>query len=938
MKKLLLLICALLGLGASGAWAQTPLSSISDVDEDKVYTISAYVGGSWMYDPNNPFAVLSTGKGGYAPSGSDTKQQWAFVKVSESYYLYNVGTKRFATSGNTSYLSLTPFAVSPVTLQASTHASKATYPAVVTFNGSRQYGISNGYTYGVFQYNNLGDQGNAAAIVAVGDFSAAAKTEAQTIAANAGAPVATTLASDIKYLNIWNIRSAKKVQYSSGGTELVQEFANNQYSAFFLRSVDGGYYIYSATNGLPIKDVSKNSVTFGTSKDDATKYYIYSSTQGGFTGYVISTSSTVTSNAAWNDQAQSSVTKWKGDDGGSIWRFGTSVVATNALSTLRTEINNCIDNYVSLGATEEAKNALKTVYDEPFSSVAELEAALTAFYNSITPVFRIKSGHSGYAANSYIYKNAVTGEFKWDSSTDIKDFALVRLESTSGVPYRSTTSVVAGTYSIIELYTGNKWFDVTVAEVPESGGQFTLGYGGSYWHAQESGKALVTWAGAEARNPNGASTWTFEYVDNIDNLDLEIARAETRYLYNYMNYSRTYSTDYGDYNTGVYNLSDMVAAKVSLNVALQNPEAAYTSLSASEPSVTDYTTMYQYLNSYATPYASSIAVNVPKAGDFLRIKASATNKSKDYSLSDDLYLTSSNYENLVSSSYRAEFALGEATDNTTIFYYSGSKLTGLANGQQAFMNAKSQFQIGDVGATATVVTFESINGTENKAFRIEFNNGVRSLYTGRSASAPYSYYTDAAGGDQTGEHYRYFLEKVTSLPVTITAAGYATLYSPVALTIPGGITAYVATEDVDNKLRMTPISDGIIPAECGVVLKGAEGSYDFDITTGGTATSLLKGDVATITKPTNAYYLSSGSSGIGFYKGGSAETLAGFKAYYEAAGGVGVKQFIFDEADAVKNLDARFTHENAIFNLAGQRMNKLQRGVNIVNGKKIIVK
>ena len=45
----------------------------------------------------------------------------------------------------------------------------------------------------------------------------------------------------------------------------------------------------------------------------------------------------------------------------------------------------------------------------------------------------------------------------------------------------------------------------------------------------------------------------------------------------------------------------------------------------------------------------------------------------------------------------------------------------------------------------------------------------------------------------------------------------------------------------------------------------------------------------------------------------------------------------FDSADAIKSLfDAQDNAE--IYNLAGQRIRKLQKGVNIINGKKVLVK
>ena len=185
------------------------------------------------------------------------------------------------------------------------------------------------------------------------------------------------------------------------------------------------------------------------------------------------------------------------------------------------------------------------------------------------------------------------------------------------------------------------------------------------------------------------------------------------------------------------------------------------------------------------------------------------------------------------------------------------------------------------------------------------------------------------------------VEEVTSLPVTITSAGYATLYSPVALTIPTGVTAYTATDN-ETYLTLTAIEGGTIPAETGVILAGEAGTYNLAITTGGSVEgNALSGTVAAITRPEGSYILATGNSGVGFY-GDGATTIPGFKAYLPAAGG-SAKGFVgFDFDDDATAISSPFKGEegrgSSIYNLAGQRISKMQKGINIVNGKKVMVK
>ena len=53
------------------------------------------------------------------------------------------------------------------------------------------------------------------------------------------------------------------------------------------------------------------------------------------------------------------------------------------------------------------------------------------------------------------------------------------------------------------------------------------------------------------------------------------------------------------------------------------------------------------------------------------------------------------------------------------------------------------------------------------------------------------------------------------------------------------------------------------------------------------------------------------------------------------------KEFIgdFNDETAIANVNANVNdNQTSIYNMAGQRISKLQKGINIVNGKKIAVK
>lgn len=178
-----------------------------------------------------------------------------------------------------------------------------------------------------------------------------------------------------------------------------------------------------------------------------------------------------------------------------------------------------------------------------------------------------------------------------------------------------------------------------------------------------------------------------------------------------------------------------------------------------------------------------------------------------------------------------------------------------------------------------------------------------------------------------------------SVSATITSAGYATYYSPYALDFSSveGLTAYTASVTGD-KVTFTQVAK--VPANTGVLLKGSAGKYQIPVVTdGGVATSELVGGTATA--PAGSFVLMNENDKVGFYKTKAEFTLGANTAYIPAQGVafVNTRDFIAidGEATAIKAIETN-KQGGEIFNLAGQRVNKAQKGLYIQNGKKVIIK
>jgi hypothetical protein len=194
--------------------------------------------------------------------------------------------------------------------------------------------------------------------------------------------------------------------------------------------------------------------------------------------------------------------------------------------------------------------------------------------------------------------------------------------------------------------------------------------------------------------------------------------------------------------------------------------------------------------------------------------------------------------------------------------------------------------------------------------------------------------------------------EITTIPVTISSVGYSTLYyGTLNLVVPEGVTASTYSY-ADSKIQVSKTYDAgdVIPAGEAVVLQANAGTYEFVVTTeAGEAdeSNALRGsDEAEQTTGGDVYYALSLKDGanIGFYwmaEGGAAFTNGAHKAYL-ALTNTRVKGFAIgleDDATAIETIaNGQQTTEGAIYNVAGQRLNKAQKGVNIVNGKKIAIK
>ena len=335
-------------------------------------------------------------------------------------------------------------------------------------------------------------------------------------------------------------------------------------------------------------------------------------------------------------------------------------------------------------------------------------------------------------------------------------------------------------------------------------------------------------------------------------------------------------------------------------------------------------------------FKNSFTLNMPVPGKFYRIKGISGNYIDATSIYNNSNATTGQMS--MKSSSNCNLA-------GTIFYLDNqNQFLNYATGRYVLQTR----EIGAVGVTPGVwefaestrkigkYTLSQTSTTDNAGRHLHDNSGNRA---DRCSSI-------------CGDRHDFTIEEVTSLPVTITQAGYATFYAPVAVEIEG-ITANTVTVN-GNWATLNEIEGGVIPANTGVVLSGDANTYNFTITeTTETIESGLEGTVAStyITKEAYALgYINVAEEGeeekmeVGFYTAmmTNGQWLNnGFKAYLPKTVQHQVLRFNFGGTTGIEDaiVAPSFNANAPIYDLSGRRvMNTVKGGIYIQNGKKFIVK
>lgn len=215
----------------------------------------------------------------------------------------------------------------------------------------------------------------------------------------------------------------------------------------------------------------------------------------------------------------------------------------------------------------------------------------------------------------------------------------------------------------------------------------------------------------------------------------------------------------------------------------------------------------------------------------------------------------------------------------------------------------------------------------------------------------------------TAQHYKGLCDAHgEALSVTCVFKGqYNTVIMPVNFTRPANWKTYECAATTDgNQLVLTEntvSTDKNIPFiveytdEASMPTPDAPKAYQFigyangasteNVTTG-CLTGVMTAEQTTIPEGSYVLALNKTTGKQAFYITDGTVVCPQYKCYFTApATTQGVKAFYFDNNGETTGIESIFggnEGEVVIYNLAGQRISKLQKGINIVNGRKVLVK
>lgn len=939
MKKFTSLILMLMLVFSGSISAQTLITSLDQLRNYHAYYLKCARG--YAYSAANHGQLVASAKD-VKPNGDDYK--FVIYKDADNYYLYNLGAGFFCKKNGDNV----GFSVDKLENVTFEKGADATYPWTIFINS--------GGNKNRFNHNNQGglavnweevDEGNQWQIIDAGETEI---TELPKIVTDIA-----TLSSSKKYV----LTTIRGFLYGKGnGKEMsvsgTNPFVNDNYCFTPYKDNDGKCYLYNVGGNSFLRKsgntaklelgLEQAEITFGVATGNANYPH------------------TISVDGKFINHSQTWVcTDYQTQDNGNRWMIievGTAdetavgnrfvEAKTALLNHVKSIANTCLQSNAGYTGNDALQSAINSNVYESTDSYAQVLVKKDALKNAIiaynvdAPAKTLSDldGLPGTGYNDKTDNNAY--RYKWNSETlsfptPVKKLRFKVLETNTKGASNGHQFFTFGEFRVLDA----------------SGHEVSLSAENFVTNAQESKEGSLENICDKKTSTFFHSTWSANtYEDHFIQIELPEEMSQLKLSFDSRNGNNVPTLVV---LSNVTTANEQAELKAQIDAAAEtqklyetykngnligdglNQTTSFTTFAPAYAKANEINTKGETATSAEITSARlallnacstfAFSLNKPANGTFIRIHSSAASQAAMPYLSSETSTAKPN---------RAAYLVGKDGENEakTIFFYNDNKLLAYETGY--YLENISNFAGYKGITTGTSIQFSEAENRAAGCYNVKFN-GNRFLYTQVSGS---NYFTDA-GGSAPNDGYNFQMEYVESLPLSVGAAGYATLIAPVALEIPAGVEVYTAAFE-DGKAKLTSISD-VIPANVGVVVKAAQGTYNFNITTTeNVATSALSGvpNTENVASESAAFILANGKHGVGFYKLSSANrTIHGFRAFYTApAEAQAVSAFLLeDNVTGIEEIETS-ADKAPIYDLSGRRVAKAEKGVYIQNGRKIFVK
>ena len=275
--------------------------------------------------------------------------------------------------------------------------------------------------------------------------------------------------------------------------------------------------------------------------------------------------------------------------------------------------------------------------------------------------------------------------------------------------------------------------------------------------------------------------------------------------------------------------------------------------------------------------------------------------------------------------------------------FDGYKVVNKGSGNAIKSTGSGAATMASVADATVFIAMTSQNTTEG-TFCLRYPNGN---YLNAQGEGVNHY-----GNNDNGSSF--FLTKYEETNVTVSSAGWATMYLGYAVYVPENVNVYAVTGAENGYVTKSQL-EGVIPANTGVLLENA-GTYTFKkaIATefANVEGNLMNGSVEDTYVEGTAYVLANDSElGVGMYKATLNKDAEGNEGTTHFLNNAGKAYLVLPAAGSLNSYSLRIpgttgieeveirNEKEEIYDLTGRRVNEITKaGVYIIGGKKTLVK